>query len=322
MSKNIFSGVSVVVSVGSVDGVCTTAAVLRNGAVGAKVVFTQAFAVDKLDPKAWGEPGQHVLFVDLAVNNKEPGMTVAFLRRVAEAGHVIVGVLDEHDGEAWATACSEAGLNFSAMEIQPVTGKGTETNSSGALLASLLGEEADSHTVELCAAADAGDRMDFTTHFGGMVNSAVKSKISDDNRRVKLARHLAEHREADSEIQGWISEYDKILATHKEVVAAREDLGDGIIKVSTVGKVVDITALMAELYKLGKVVLVDGEVFSPATKQKERSSSFGCTPKAGLDLLTALKTAGINAGGFAQKANVAPEDEAKALEVVRKLLQG
>lgn len=318
MSLNLQS-VDVVVAVGSVDGVCTAAAVLHNAAPGCGVMFTQAFTVDKIDPTTWA-PERTVLVVDLAVNNRNREMTADFLRRVMAAGHKIFGVCDEHKAEDWEWVFEQLGLDFDALQVKPVSGKGTPTNSSGALLLSLLGTDADEHTVALCEAADAGDLTDFTTHFGGIVNSAIKSKIADDGRREHLARWLSHHNEPDELIQGWIAEYEVILQNHEEIVAARTDLGDGLVRVVvTTGKVIDVTTFMSQLYGLGyKVVVVDGEAFNPAAKQKERQISFGCAPQLkGVDLVAALKTAGINASGFAQKANVQPEDEEKAVKVVK-----
>jgi hypothetical protein len=314
-------GVNFVLAVGSVDGVCTAAAVLRNAAPGSRIAFCQAFTVDKVDPTTWGER-KEVLFVDLAVNNRDEAMTVSLLKRVVEAGHRIVGVCDEHNAADWAKAFAAAALDFDALQIKPVSGKGTLVNSSGALLLSLLGTDADEHTQELCAAADAGDRMDFSTRFGGMVNAAVKSRIADDTRRAHLALHLAAgNTEPDSLIQGWIKEYEVILHNHEEIVAARQDLGDGLVRVVTLGKTIDVTTFMSQLYKLGyKIVVVDGEAFNPAKKAKERQISFGCAPQIKVDLVAGLKTAGITASGFAQKANVSPDDEAAAIAVVKKLL--
>src|SRR5258708_2124364 len=107
----ILSTVDFVLSVGSVDGVCTTAAVLRNASEGAGLAFCQAFTVDKIDPSAWGA-GKNVLFVDLAVNNRHEAMTVDFLSCVQAAGHIIIGVLDEHDADAWERVFKVAGLSF------------------------------------------------------------------------------------------------------------------------------------------------------------------------------------------------------------------
>lgn len=327
-----------IISVGSVDGVCTSAAVLSLVGVNTPIEFTQAFTVEKIDVSAWGEP-QCVLFVDLAVNNREPSMTVEFLRRVTDAGHSIVGVCDEHNADDWQMAFAEAGLDFSALEIQPVSGKGTSVNSSGALLLRYLISEdcsvdvyecpgdgipalADKHIRELCMAADAGDRMDFSTRFGGMVNAAVKSRIADDSRRVHLARHLAEHDEPDEKITGWIKEYQAILASHSEILAAAEQLGDGIVRASAVGKVVDMTTLMSEFYRSGaRVVALEGEMFDKAVGAKVRQIAFG-TQEKGLDLLATVKAVVPSASGFAQKANVKPENEATAIGAIRALLRG
>ena len=175
--KKLFN---LIVSVGSVDGVCTSAAALRTVCQpDTEIIFTQAFTVDKIDPTAW-KPSRKVLFVDLAVNNRDEAMTVDFLRRIIAAGHQIVGVLDEHCREDWEQAFSEARLSFDDLLIEPVSQATGEIKSSGALLLYILGI-VDEHTEELLGAADAGDRMDFTTHFGGLVNRAVKSKIADDS---------------------------------------------------------------------------------------------------------------------------------------------
>ncbi len=314
--------VNFILSVGSVDGVCTSAAVLRNASEGAGLAFCQAFTVDKVNPASWGE-GRNVLFVDLAVNNRDQAMTVAFLRRVKEAGHQIIGVLDEHNAEDWARAFETAGLDFNALTVKPVSQDSGEIKSSGALLLSLLGDDADEQTKELCAAADAGDRMDFSTHFGGIVNQAVKSAIADDTRRVYLARHFAFNDEPDEKkkISGWIQEYEAILANHDEIVTTKVDLGGGIHRVVATGKTVDMTTLMSRLYKEGaKVVVLEGEAFNKALGRKTLQISFGTGDRA-LDLLAIVKAAVPTASGFAQKANVDPEHEAAALEAVRQALR-
>lgn len=310
-----------IVSVGSVDGVCTSAAALRTVCQpDTEIIFTQAFTVDKIDPTAW-KPNRQVLFVDLAVNNRDESMTVDFLRRITAAGHQIVGVLDEHSREDWEQAFSEAGLSFDDLLIEPVSQATGDIKSSGALLLSLLGDEVDEHTGELLGAADAGDRMDFTTHFGGLINRAVKSKIADDSRRVYLAKHFSQNAQPDETILGWMAEYDKILENHQEIIASRQDLGDGIIRVVTTDLAVDMTTLMSELYKLGaKVVIVEGMAFNKSVGRPTLQIAFGASNNQ-LDILNAIKTAGITASGFAAKANVEPEDEAAALVAVRALLQ-
>jgi len=324
MAKDIGSvlcSVNLVVAVGSVDGVLTAAAVKSvqehfyswNG-MGecAEVIFTQAFEVGKLDPTMW-EKGRKVLFVDLAVNNREPSMTQDFVRRVLDAGHTIVGICDEHDSNAWKSCCVEAGLDFDTLTIKPVT-RSQEIGSSGAHLLHYLGKEANEHTRELCLDADAADRMDFSGRFASVVNQATKSAIADNSRRVHLVKLFTCGVEPDVTALHWCWEYEQLLAANAEVFAVREDLGNGIVRVDGQGKRIDVTTLMSDLYRVARVVVVVGEVFNPATKTKSVMHAFGV---ASGDILRVIKAAGINAGGFAQKANVLPEDADVALTAVR-----
>lgn len=307
-----------IVATGSVDGILTSAALFR--AIGAQpkdvVEFTQAFQVDKLDPAKWA-PERQVAFVDLAVNNKDQQMTADFVRRVREAGHTIVAVIDEHDATAWKTALG--GLDD--LAIKPESQSEGQFKSSGAILLATLGENADNHTRELCEAADAGDRMDFTTHFGSLANQAVKSAIWDNSRRVYLAQHFAANHEPDEKIVGWCAEYKTILRTHEEVLKMRDDLGDGIVRLECTGKTVDMTTLMGSVYNLSgvKVCIIRGEMFNPAKKTKMFMSAFGTRIKD-FDILSVIKASDVPASGFASKANVELEDEATAIEAVRAAL--
>ena len=314
------NAISMIVATGSVDGICTTAAVLRHGNADAEVIFTQAFQVDKIDPTTW-KKNRTVLFVDLAVNNRDKAMTADFVRRIIKDGHQIVGVCDEHNAEDWKAVFAEVGVPFDKLAIKPVSQADGDIKSSGALLLSVLGDEADEQTRELCLAADAGDRMDFSTHFGRMVNQAVKSAIWDNSRRVYLARRFAANYEPDETIRGWIAEYEAILRTHEEVLAEREDLGDGIIRIDCTGRVVDMTTLMGQVYSLSgvKVCIVRGEMYNKLAGKKEVMASFGSRIKD-FDILSVIKGAGVPAGGFASKANVSLEDEVKAIEAVKQAL--
>jgi hypothetical protein len=312
----MFKKINMIVAVGSVDGVLTSAAVLRNANPEAEIIFTQAFTVDKIDVDAW-KPGRQVLFVDLAVNNRDEAMTVGLLQRIVEAGHQIIGVLDEHNAEDWAKTFANADLAYDDLVINPVSQANGDIKSSGALLLSLLGDEADEQTRELCLAADAGDRMDFSAHFSGLVNQAVKSRIADDSRRVYLARHFAFNREADDVIHGWVGEYEVILANHAAIIAGRVDLGNGIVRVDAIGRVVDMTTLMGDLYKLPgvRVVALAGEAFNKILGRKTVQISFGCREK--LNLLGIVKDTVPTASGFAFKANVDPEFEEVAIAAIR-----
>lgn len=314
--------INMIVAVGSVDGVLTTSALLRliggdPAAIG--LVFCQAFTVDKLQPESWGE-SKKVALVDLAVNNREPAMTTTFVERLWAASHTLVAVIDEHNRADWEKVLG----TFEGLLIEPKSQAAEDgPKSSGEVLRqALLGFwrfPEDSELVELMADANKADRMDFTGRFASMVNQAMKSAIADDTRRVYLARHLAQATEADSKIQGWIKEYEEILANHQVILDSKIDLGDGVVRVSTVGKKVDVTTLMSQLYKAGaRVVVMEAEMFDKAIGAKTRQIAFGTGEK--LDLLAAIKVAVPEASGFAQKTNVPPEHELAALEAIRQLL--
>jgi hypothetical protein len=310
--------VNQIVAVGSVDGVLTAAALYR--VIGRKdtgLVFTQAFTVDKLDISGW-LPERNVAFVDLAVNNRDAEMTKAFVERLEVAGHKVVAVIDEHNQAAWKGVLE----SFEGLLIEPQSQEEGIFRSSGAVLKAALDEEADAYTLELLNAADAGDRMDFTTHFGGIVNQAVKSAITDDTRRVYLARYLAFNREPDAMIQGWMHEYEELLANHQGVLDAQQDLRDGIVRVVTTGRKVDMTTLMNTIYRQAgvRVVVLEGMAFNKAAGGQTLQISFG-TKDETLDLMAAIKATGVTPlGGFPQKVNVEPADEATAVAAVRMLL--
>jgi hypothetical protein len=134
---------------------------------------------------------------------------------------------------------------------------------------------------------------------------------------VYLAKHFAHHTEADSTIQGWIKEYEQILQNHEVILGAKQDLGDGMTRVNTVGKAVDMTTLMSQLYKTGaKIVVCEGEMFNKSLGRKTQQIAFG-TNDRDLDLLSCLQQANVPASGFAQKANVEPDHEQQAIEVLR-----
>lgn len=313
MSQSLRS-VNQIVSVGSVDGVLTTAALLHLIGSDVEVVFAQAFTVDKVDPSTW-QPGRKVAFVDLAVNNRDKAMTADFVRRIRSAGHEIVAVCDEHCREDWMEVLG----TFDGLLIEPQSQALGTIKSSGAVLLATLGDELDEHTRLLCDAADRADRMEFVG-VGALVNQAVKSKIADDTRRVYLAKHFASATEADATIAGWIKEYEVILANHQEILSSKTDCGDGIVRVSTVGRVVDMTTLMSQLYQAGaKVVICEGEMFDKALGRKTRQVAYGTNSK--LDLLACVKQVVPAASGFAQKANVPLESEEVATTAIRALLR-
>lgn len=316
-SVSALASFDLVIAVGSVDGVLTTAAALRlNGNPEIEVVFCQAFTVDKLPVSTWNN--RKVVLVDLAVNNRDPAMTKNFVEALRAGDNEIIAIIDEHDRKAWLEVLG----TFEGLAIEPqsqIDEGGPK--SSGEVLRRALeadGKEINGHTLQLLRDADAADRMDFSGPFAAIVNQAVKSAITDDSRRVRLAWHFSMNTVPDTKIDGWVAEYEEILRNHKRIFGNRQGLGDNIVRISTLGVVIDMTTLMSEMYKDAKVVVVEGELFNPAKKLKERMVSFGTNQK--LDILAAIKAVVPNASGFATKVNVAPEHEAAALAAVRALL--
>jgi hypothetical protein len=308
-----------IIAVGSVDGVLTAAAALTL-CPEASVEFTQAFTVDQLQPQNW-EPNRNVLFVDLAVNNQNAQMTISFVQAVLDAGHRIVGVCDEHNATAWQAVFDAVEIDISDLLVQPCSQKAGGFQSSGALLADTFSSTLSDHAKALCADADAADKMDFSGKFATIANQAVKSKIADNTRRVYIAKVLSTSFEADETISEWIREYDFLLAANKALIETRENLGDGIVRIDATGKVIDMTSLMADLYALDgvRVVILVGESYNKELGRKVVQHAFGTRDKS-LDLQAALKASGINAGGFAQKANVNPDDADAAVEAIRILV--
>lgn len=315
--------IDLIVSVGSVDGILTTAALMRLVGEETEVCFTQAFTVDRLPVGSW--EGRRVAFVDLAVNNRDIEMTRRFVAALGENDNQIVAVVDEHDKADWAEILGDEGIASLAIKPESQTQKEDERfGSSGAVLSEALieaGVECDMHTSALLEAADQADRGNFDTHFGKMANEAVKSNIRDDARRVHIACHLAESQEPSSEMLRWAEEYQVILANHEEILGAAEDLGDGIFRASALGKTVDMTSLMFAFYGRGvRVIALEGEYFVPTEKRQRVLIGFGTNDKS-LDLLTAVKEAGLDhTGGFAQKVNVESHHLERAVEAIRQVL--
>lgn len=306
------------VSVGSVDGVLTTAGALAIcGQKKTPIEWTQAFDVGRIDPSKW-ESGQVLVFVDLAVNNRDENMTHDFVRRVLKAGHRIAAIIDEHDGEAWRRVLPKK--VYDRLWVKPVSQKDGRFKSSGALLNSFV-PNASEDQARLLYAAHLADQMKFVG-VGEYTNKAIKANISDNRRRDYIARHFAFNTEPDEQIKTWLVEYEEIMANNAMVFDARVELGHGLVRASAKGLKVDMTNLMAMLYSAGaKVVAMEGEQYSKEAGGKILQVSFG-TPQGGADILSLLQNAMVPASEFANKANVLPEHEAKATSVVLDYLKG
>lgn len=333
------STADLIIAVGSVDGVLTTAAVKRLiGCGDVEVLFTQAFQVDRLPVDEWS--GRRVILVDLAVNNREPVMTATFVRRLIEGGNILVAIIDEHDATAWRQALESAFAQMGdqvpelsaidvldGLAVRPKSQVDGGPGSSGEVLRRAMvaaGESVGGYVADMLAQADQADSGNFTSPLAGLANSATKSAIADNGRRVRLVNLLAQGVDVafgDDQVQAWVAEYEEMeanLATLLDAVV--EDLGDGIVRVDTGGCRVDVTSLLFALYKRGKVAVVAGTTaFNPAAGRPMPTVSIATSDRS-FDLLAVVKAAGISTGGFAQKANIDPADEAAAIAVIRAAL--
>lgn len=305
MPANTFSSlkVPVIIAVGSVDGVLTSVAVLRLIERDCPILFTQAFQVDQIDVSHLPRESE-VILVDLAVNVKSPQMTVDFLRRLRGAGHHLVAIIDEHGRDAWFGARADAGLDDGPLLVEP---QGADRNlwpSSGSVLRAALCDGA-APVADLLAAADAADRGDFSPMLASFVNEATKSAITDNSRRVAIARHLAgfDDHTIDA-IRGWIEEYRLIEAGNAQALSTLTVEG-GIGRIDATRLRIDVTAVLMAAYSRARVVEL-------STTQ---GVSFGTGDRA-LDLLAIAKAAGISAGGFASKINVSHADADRAREAI------
>ena len=321
--------VNQIVAVGSVDGILTTGALLylakQEKEIG--VQFCQAFTVDKVDISSWA-PNSNVAFVDLAVNNRDPKMTENFVRRILDAGHTIVAIIDEHSASDWATCLVDCGLSVDSLMIKlmikPMT-QGIDqgvfgiVTSSGDVLATHLDKFSNELFLDLetmLSDARAADQGRFIG-FGAIVNQAIKSAIQDDSRRVHLARCAASGTlNSDPLVHKWVQEYEEIESNHKEILSGLK-IDRGIVFADATGKRVDMTSMMMSLYKIAPIAAVKGEMFDTVAKSKSVLVSFGVPQSSGRDIFAEVKAAGVVAhGGFAQKVNVLPEDFERVVEIL------
>lgn len=316
--------VNQIVSVGSADGVLTTAALIRfigRSADEIGLEFGQSFNVDKkIGIDKW-LPNRNVVLVDLAVNDKDPEITKRFVQKIKDAGHNLMAVIDEHNSPKWLEVLG----SFDNLIVQPVNQEDPNSpyHSSGSILKDALENSnlpIDDHARQLLTDADLADKMKFDTTFGSIVNSAVKSKIDDDSRRIYLAKHLAFHDQPDQQILEWIEEYKAILQNHQEIINMREDLGDGIVRVDAVGKKIDMTTLMSNLHQYGaRIIFVKKEVYLRDQDKKAMQIAIGTarTDKS-IDLRAVLEQNGIIPfSGYSQAVNIDPSQEDDAIRIFK-----
>lgn len=276
-----------IVSVGSIDGILTTAALVRlcreglAGFWGSPCVhWTQAFTVDRLRPEEWDQGA--VALVDLGVNNRDRQMTLDFVRRLLAAGHRIVAVIDEHGADAWASVLAEAGIEMGSLCITPAD-RGSQIHSSGDILEAYLYDQSGQGLApgvarprispqadRLCRFASASDLGQFGKtpypdpelivfpHW--LANAVIKPAIQDDSRRDALVAYYSGANEsvaALAKLLGWAAEYEQMQRRTAALLDLARDY-HGVLRVdlSEEDGQVDMTALSVALQARADVVCV------------------------------------------------------------------
>lgn len=313
----------VVVTGGSGDAVCTSAAVVRLlQPDDPRIEVTQADKVHTLAPQTW-QPHCRVILVGLAVSKPQPTKTKAFLRSLIENGHELVAIIDEHARPEWETVLEEVGIDISKLLIEPQSQEHGEFRSSGSVLRWAIGPNIEKHVCTLLDAADLCDRRAFwDLDIAFYVNACIKSDIKSGQRRVALIRHFASVLRKADFMDPWIEEYEEILARHKRIIEQRQELGHGLVRVVIDGEV-DMTHLTYQLYSApidARVVMCEGMFFDQEADGKVRKLALG-TDERRLKLFTRLRAAGVDCTGMDHKPFVHLKDEDAAVRVLLELLR-
>lgn len=295
-ASNFMTGVNLLVAGGSPDGMAAVAACLRNSeGQDIRVIFTRPFEVNKIDFSSWPSKSK-VGFVNLGVNNEgtppNPQLTVDFVNKIYKLGHEILFIADEHGKKAWEEVLITCGHSITELRIQPED-RGEEFPSCCAIIKKAFGESVDEHTRDLLHAGNEADLMNYETHFGRILNEAIKSNLRDSNRRLHLVRWLAFNKEPDATIERWMKEYEAIKANSISILGTRQDLGFGMsIYDGTLASRHDATFVFNNAYKTSSIVVL----------KCSSGASIG-TKMTHLNILEILQHALIPASGMPSKAN-------------------
>lgn len=353
MKTNTFSSLSnpALIAVGSVDGVLTSAAVLRLIGRDCPILFTQAFTVDRLDISSL-PTGSEIVLVDLAVNLKAPQMTVDFLRRLRAAGHHLVAIIDEHGRADWFAALAHAGdpdgdrpgLGNSTIADNPgawgsyyegdlhsfagwsliVEPQGADRNlwpSSGSVLRAVLAR--NTNTYHLLMMDVMSDGTLCSSPFADLLRSADAADRGDFspplaalvNEAVKTAIADDSRRVTIARhLAGLCDATGQIEGWRAEYRAMEAANAQALAALTVAGGIgrVDATGLRIDVTAVLMAAYSRARVVELSTTQ---GVSFGTGDRA-LDLLAIAKAAGISAGGFASKINVSHADADRAREAI------
>ena len=198
----------VVIAHGDVDGIVSAAEIIKAYGLKretTKLVFTQPFLVDQI-PQEFIQQAQRIFVVDIAVNNRDPEMTMKFIEKIWDK---LTVWYDHHQG--WSRIQGKLGPKFGKFIIET-------TNSCAELVAENEGLRSD-FVRELVRDAIAADtRRGQLSEIGELIDQAIKSDLGDDTIREAAVRWLAEGAPQDPENK----EYRKLLEAQQKYREIKE----------------------------------------------------------------------------------------------------
>jgi len=247
---------NLVIAHGDLDGIISTVCLMEFYELKiaeTEVFFVQPFTVDKAEIP---EETEEVFVVDVAVNNRDPQMTIDFIRRI---GDRLVKWVDHHQG--WTT---EITGNNPAFVIIP------EAKSC----ASIIGID----PILMSDAEKADTRTGTLSSRAILIEQAMKANLSDDSIRLVAVKWLLGDKTAGLDLEEAAKKYAEIQAETERLTATYLILFDkqvAIVDARKSNRYYDLTQLLLAGQKLVPFAIVltvhpqQGEGLTIATSRKD-----------------------------------------------------
>ena len=170
-----------IVAHGDLDGITSAALLAEQLGIeyeDLNVVFTQPFLVDKI---VIPDEIEKVYVVDIAINNRDPGMTHKF---IADLGDKLVRWYDHHEG--WSENVMIGGVDFD-RDVSDMKYYNFIIDPTMSACAELLGNECDKRVRDAIIADTREGKLSLT---GQLIERAVKSDMSNDTIRMWAVKLL------------------------------------------------------------------------------------------------------------------------------------
>lgn len=283
-------------SVGTVDAVCTSAALMRHlkKSVSKKVqiYFDQVNNFKGFDFNNLNN-NSLVTLIGLSVNEDNEQDMLNFIKKIISNGHTIYSIIDVNDAKSWEKILEQINSTlFVSLSVKPTSKEESGIESLGELLLKSI-KFIDRRVIELCIAGSSAQKMDFKPRLSDLVDRSTKSRIlidkrrfiNDDLRRNYLVHYLSEGNVvADDLIASWINEYDKTISTHEKIKKNVQCITKGVIRINISDEIVDLPKLLHDFYLMNNRVVFVEEIKS---NNKSCLSIWSCDKN--LNILDLLK---------------------------------